>query len=99
MRAPTTTAPVVDAVAGVEQELRGEIAATLGRVGETAQRRLEELRAAPADAADRGRLVQAAADAVQAYFVQRELIGLRNHTSAIRDYDISSEVLARMGVR
>jgi hypothetical protein len=37
--------------------------------------------------------------AVHAYFIQRELCGLRKHDAAIREYDIPKDVLARLGAR
>jgi hypothetical protein len=38
-----------------------------------------------------------AAQAVYAYFIQRELCGLRRHRDVIREYAIPDEVLARLG--
>lgn len=40
---------------------------------------------------------QTAADAIYAFFIQREMIGLDNHDYAIKFYDIPSSVLARVG--
>ena len=44
----------------------------------------------------RAALVKAA---VYAYFIQRELCGLRRHDEIIRDYAIPREVLVRLGAR
>lgn len=41
----------------------------------------------------------AAADAVHAYFIQREFCGLRRHDGVIREYGIPREVLVRLGAR
>ena len=42
-------------------------------------------------------LLKAAAEAVHAYFIQRELCGLRRHGEIIRELAIPDEVLARLG--
>ena len=51
------------------------------------------------EAAERRLLVKQTADAVWAYFIQRELCGLRRHDDAIREYGIPREVLVRLGAR
>jgi len=38
-----------------------------------------------------------AADAVQAFFIQREMVGLDNHDYVIDFYSIPNAVLARVG--
>ncbi|WP_367161450.1 DUF6665 family protein, partial [Mesorhizobium sp.] len=45
----------------------------------------------------RNRLLKEAAAAVHAYFIQRELCGLRKHDAVIREYDIPRAVLVRLG--
>lgn len=82
-----------------EREVAAESAATLGRAGGVVERRLAELRAFQGAAADRDALVKAAADAVYAYVVQREAIGLVDHREAIARYGIPNEVLVRLGGR
>ncbi|MCE3290947.1 MAG: hypothetical protein K0R83_2959 [Caulobacter sp.] len=77
----------------LEAELAGEGAGALGRLGKAVERSLADLRTAPDDAA----LLKAAADAVWRYFVQREVMGLRDHRPAIRDYAIPKRVLLRLG--
>ena len=43
------------------------------------------------------RRTQMAADAVQAFVIQREVVGLDNHDYVIEFYNIPSAVLARVG--
>ncbi|TIV55267.1 MAG: hypothetical protein E5V86_27500, partial [Mesorhizobium sp.] len=45
----------------------------------------------------RNRLLKEAAAAVHAYFIQRELCGLRKHDAVIREYNIPRAVLVRLG--
>jgi hypothetical protein len=77
--------------------MMGEKAALLGRAGRLVQQRLMELRSVGCQDASRPARVRAAADAVQSYFVQRELCGLINHDRCTSDYEIPAEVLARLG--
>lgn len=81
----------------LDHEIAGEKAASLGRAGERVRTCLAELRAAASDAGDRAALVGSAAEAVYAYFIQRELCGLRRHQDVIREYAIPREVLVRLG--
>lgn len=81
----------------LDHEIAGEKAASLGRAGERVQSCLAALRASAPDDGDRTALVKSAAEAVYAYFIQRELCGLRRHQDVIRDYAIPGEVLARLG--
>ncbi|MEO3385150.1 DUF6665 family protein [Mesorhizobium sp. CAU 1741] len=81
----------------IEHEIAGEKAAALGRAGERVEVSLARLNECSADAAERPALLKAAADAVYAYFIQRELCGLRRQQDAIRDYAIPREVLVRLG--
>ena len=53
----------------------------------------------PATTTSRAALVRAAAEAVYAYFVQRELCGLRRHDDVIREYGIPREVLVQAGAK
>jgi hypothetical protein len=80
-------------------EIQGESAAALGRSGREVERALAVLAAAGADAPGRPALLQAAADAVWSYFIQREACGVLNHDQAVVDYAIPREVLARVGAR
>lgn len=79
----------------LDHEIAGEKASALGRAGEQVEKALARLEAAPA--ADREDLTKAAARAVYAYFIQRELCGMRRHQEVIREYRIPPAVLARLG--
>lgn len=81
----------------LDHEIAGEKAAALGRAGERVEKTLRSLAATPADSPDRARALKDAADAVYAYFIQRELCGVRRHHDAIAQYAIPGEVLARLG--
>ena len=89
-------------------EILSEKAAALGRAGAQAERclaRLKAHRAEPGPAGDeagealRGKLLKEAAEAVYAWFIQRELCGFRRHDQVIRDLAIPREVLARLGAK
>jgi hypothetical protein len=80
-------------------EIMAEKAAALGRAGERARLAVETLNAHPAGAAGREALLKAAAEAVHAYFIQRELCGFRRHETIIREYQIPRAVLARLGAK
>ena len=83
----------------LDYEIMAEKASSLGRAGERMETTLAALRAHQGDACERSRLLRDAADAVYAYFIQRELCGLRRHHEVIREYGIPSEVLVRLGAR
>ncbi|MHB2264092.1 DUF6665 family protein [Aliihoeflea sp. PC F10.4] len=83
----------------LDYELAGEMASSLGRAGLRVAETLAALKAHETRDEERIVLRKAAADAVHAYFIQRELVGLRRHHDAIRDYCIPDEVLARLGAR
>jgi hypothetical protein len=81
----------------LDHEIAAEKASSLGRAGEKVEQTLARLRdCGPCDA-ERVQCLRAAVQAVYAYFIQRELCGLRRHNDAIRDYAIPSEVLVRLG--
>jgi len=79
----------------LDLEIMAEMAAALGRAGEKVEQTLEKLDAAPET--ERQLHLKAAARAVHAYFIQRELCGLRSHDDAIRHYGIPRAVLVRLG--
>lgn len=79
-------------------EILAEQAASLGRAGRRVEATLARLRE-EGEGEERTALLKAAAEAVHAYFIQRELCGLRRHDAAIREYDIPRAVLARLGAR
>ena len=74
-----------------------EKAAALGRAGERVGAALARLNAHSGDPGQRIVLLKAAADAVYAYFIQRELCGYRRHDDVIREFAIPREVLVRLG--
>lgn len=78
-------------------ELLEEQAASLGRMGDKLEQALVALRAH--DGEDRARVLKAAADAAWCFFVQREVMGLRDRAAVVAQYDIPREVLVRIGAR
>jgi hypothetical protein len=90
-------------------EILAEKASALGRAGERAEACLVRLRNHPSEEGGRdaegghdslrGRLLKEAADAVYAFFIQRELCGLRRHDAVIRELGIPREVLVCLGAK
>ncbi len=84
----------------LDHEIAGEKAASLGRAGDAVERALARLADPDALAAEgRDALLKTAADAVWSFFVQREVMGLRDQAPAIRHYNIPRAVLVRLGAR
>ncbi|MEX0956517.1 MAG: DUF6665 family protein [Rhizobiaceae bacterium] len=81
----------------LDHEILGEKAAALGRAGEKVELCLKQLHDCAPDALERPRLLREAAHAVYAYFIQRELCGMKRHREIIREYAIPDEVLVRLG--
>ncbi|MGO8168946.1 DUF6665 family protein [Rhizobium ruizarguesonis] len=84
----------------LEYELMSERADSLGRHGLKVETALAALKAWTADrqsGEDRERLLNDASDAVWAFFIQREICGLRDNRDAIQRYGIPNEVIARLG--
>lgn len=79
-------------------ELMEEQAHSLGRAGRKVEAALKALAEHPGGD-DRPAVLKAAADAVWGFFVQREVMGLRDRNSVIAQYGIPREVLARLGAR
>lgn len=77
-------------------EILAEKAAALGRAGQRVEETLAKLREG-GESEHRNLLLKEAAAAVHAYFIQRELCGLRKHDAVIREYDIPRAVLVRLG--
>ena len=77
-------------------EILAEKAAALGRAGQRVEETLAKLREG-GEGEHRNRLLKEAAAAVHAYFIQRELCGLRKHDAVIREYTIPRAVLVRLG--
>lgn len=73
--------------------MMGEQAFMLGLSAKKMERALEEYASSNGDP----RRTQVAADAVHAFFIQREMVGLDNHDYVIEFYKIPGLVLARVG--
>lgn len=84
---------------GLQHELNAEIAASLGRAGRAMEEALKRLNAMQNSDPDRDALVSHAAHLAWAFFVQRDVIGLRDQQQVIAHYAIPGEVLARVGER
>ncbi|NLS03756.1 hypothetical protein HGP14_10350 [Rhizobium sp. P32RR-XVIII] len=86
----------------LEYELMSERASALGRQGLKVEEALAALRNGEAKGkvgVEQETLVDAAAEAVWALFVHREICGLRNNRDVIQRYGIPGEVLARLGAK
>ena len=81
----------------LQYELLAEQAASLGRVGEKLEAALAALRVA--DDVARPAALRSAADACWCFFVQRDVMGLRDRAAVIAHYAIPREVLNRIGAR
>ncbi|WP_413712529.1 DUF6665 family protein [Rhizobium sp. Rhizsp82] len=103
MRAPRSLNPSNLAETGLgvlEYELAAERASSLGRQGLSVEQALCSLMTAEekgVPVAEREQLVDTAAQAVWALFVQRDICGLRNTRDVIQRYGIPNHVLARLG--
>jgi hypothetical protein len=71
--------------------------AEAGRKAEKAMVALQAFDAGPPGDGDRDLLVRLAVRAVWAWFIQRELCGLRDHQPMIQSLSIPVEVLNRLG--
>lgn len=104
VRPPQALAPSFTKETGLnilEYELMSERADALGRHGlkvEKALALLGERLAAGCGETEREDLLNDAADKVWAFFIQREMCGLRSQKDPIRRYGIPSEVMARLGI-
>lgn len=79
-------------------ELLEEQAVTLGRAGKKLEAALAAL-SAHEGVEGRAAVLKAAADAAWCFFVQREVLGLRDRAAIVAQYGIPREVLARIGAR
>lgn len=79
--------------AALDHEINAERASSLG----AAETRVVAAIAALGSAADHSNALADARDAVWSYFVQRELIGFRQHQDVIRDLSIPPDVLNGLG--
>ena len=85
----------------LEYELMAERADALGRHGLKVEKAIEALMELdhPGTTPERREaLLNAAADVVWSFFIQREICGLRSNRDAIERYRIPKEVVARLGV-
>lgn len=78
-------------------ELLEEQAAALGRMGTRLEAALAALRAHEGDG--RAIVLKVAADAAWCFFVQREVLGLRDRAQVVEQYAIPREVLVRIGAK
>ena len=81
----------------VNHEIAEEQAASLGRMGRKAEAALATLKAHQGEGC--AAVLKAASDAVWCYFVQREVMGLRDRVQIVADYQIPREVMVRLGAR
>lgn len=81
----------------LNHEILQEQAAALARMGAKLERALADLRGHQGEG--RAAALRAAADAAWCFFVQREVIGLRDRAAVVAQYDIPREVLVRIGAR
>ena len=86
-----------EADAALQGEIAQEQAAALGRMGRKAEAALAALRAHEGEG--RAEVLKKAADAVWCFFVQREVMGLRDRAQIVADYQIPREVMVRLGAR
>ena len=80
----------------LETEIRAETVSTLGSMGRSVELALSDLATASED--ERPVLLKAAADEVWAYFVQREMCGMSDHSAVIAEMHIPPCVLNRIGM-
>ena len=83
----------------LKADIVAEKASSLGHHGRLVEQAMAALGSFdPAgDPEERLKLVKKAAKVVWAFFVQRELCGLRDQKQVIKDYGIPGEVLVRLG--
>jgi hypothetical protein len=83
----------------LEIEIAAEKAAALGRSGERVEQTLARLKELERGTPERAASLKEAVEAVYAYFIQREICGMRRHHDVIREYGIPNEVLVRLGAK
>lgn len=93
------SARLADPLGFLDYEIAAEKASALGRSGHKVERTLAALKAFEGTKEERRALLRDAAEAVYAYFIQRELCGMRRHQDVIREYAIPNEVLVRLGAK
>ncbi|MFP1632296.1 DUF6665 family protein [Zhengella sp. ZM62] len=90
-------APDDPLAAAFQYEAAAEMAVSLGMAGRRVEAALGVLKATRREDPSRPERLNDAARAVHAYFIQRELIGLRRHDALVREMGIPDEVLVRLG--
>jgi hypothetical protein len=95
MRTNFPALPEATNISPLEAEVMAEQAAALAQSGRRVEAALAAL--AAAGETDRPQRLKAASDAVYGFFIQREIIGMRDHRAVIEHYAIPREVLARLG--
>ena len=104
VRPPQSLSPSLSRDTGLnllEYELMSERADALGRHGlkvEKAIAALSVLSEPGTTPQQREQLLDDAADVVWAFFIQREICGLRSNRDAVQRYGIPKEVMARLGI-
>ncbi|WP_421872632.1 DUF6665 family protein [Pararhizobium sp.] len=104
VRPPQSLSPSLSRDTGLnllEYELMSERADALGRHGlkvEKAIAALSVLSDPGTTPERREQLLDDAADVVWAFFIQREICGLRSNRDAVQRYGIPKEVMARLGI-
>jgi hypothetical protein len=89
-----------DPLIEVEVGIRGDAAASLGHAARKLRLAIEALRENQARGnTERHDLVFAAGEALWAYIVQREAIGLTSHDQVEEIYGVTSDVRRAMGAR
>ena len=83
--------------AAINHDIAEERAASLGRMGRKAEAALAALKAHQGEG--RAAVLKAASDAVWCYFVQREVMGLRDWAQIVADYQIPRDAMVRLGAR
>ena len=104
VRPPQSLSPSLSRDTGLnllEYELMSERADALGRHGlkvEKAIAALSVLSDPGTTPERREQLLDDAADVVWAFFIQREICGLRSNRDAVQRYGIPKKVMARLGI-
>ncbi|ESR26377.1 DUF6665 family protein [Lutibaculum baratangense] len=98
VRPPKSLAKVVNPDTGmslVEAEIQAETASSLGHHGRKVEAALNRLEVAGEE--ERPEALTLAAREVWAFFIQRELCGMRDHRLVVREMGIPDAVLRRLG--
>jgi len=92
-----TSGVVKTGASTLETELLSEKAYSLGVAAKSVEKALATLNAYKGAESERASLVQPTADAVHAFFIQREMMGFTDHNHPIEYYKIPNDVLSRVG--